>query len=212
MELVERAVLDLNPPPDRRLGFEQRDLELVETLRGRNRADAFGFFEGFGDGIDDMPQRVSDHAGCRHGDERPRPSVSNRFEFFGREGDRAGVLLVELQAVGELGQQIGDDFALGLGEEDVDWRTLTSVHRLFASSFDLLTLVSECQSLAYASRSLRASAVFDDKFFDLGQIDWSQTDLTKCLPNTGSVTSILASLASDSSSDKGCCSEGAYDG
>ena len=36
VELVERAVLDLNPTPDRGLGFEQCDLELVQAFGGRD--------------------------------------------------------------------------------------------------------------------------------------------------------------------------------
>ena len=45
MQLVQGAVLDLNPPPDRGPGVEQRDLELVDPLRGRDGADAPGAVE-----------------------------------------------------------------------------------------------------------------------------------------------------------------------
>ena len=46
--------------------------------------------------------------------------ASDRFEFFGREGDRAWVLFSQFQAIGKIREKIGDDITLGLGEEDVD--------------------------------------------------------------------------------------------
>lgn len=118
VEFVECAVPDLYSSPDRWLGFKQHDLELVESLRGWNRADACGVFEGFANGIDDMPQRVSDHARVGMGASGFR-LLFDRFEFDDGEGDCAWVLFVELQSVGELRHEIGDDLALGLGEEDV---------------------------------------------------------------------------------------------
>ncbi len=101
MELVERAVLDLTSPPDRGLGFEQRDLELVQAL-GRM--------------IESLPEDssrvlVTGSSNCG--------LQSDRFMFFGSEGDRAGVVLVELETVGELVQQISEDLALVLGGKDV---------------------------------------------------------------------------------------------
>jgi hypothetical protein len=45
--------------------------------------------------------------------------LSDRFKFFRSEGDRARILLVELEAVGKLGQEISDDNSLGLSEADV---------------------------------------------------------------------------------------------
>jgi len=65
-----------------------------------------------------MPQRVSDHA-CFGMGTSGLGLLLDRLELFGREGDRAGVLLVELEAVSELGEKVSDDFALGLSEEGV---------------------------------------------------------------------------------------------
>ena len=62
-----------------------------------------------------MPQRVSLHAvigvgACDLG------ILSDRFKFFCCERDRARIIFAELQTVGEFGQEVGYDFALGLGE------------------------------------------------------------------------------------------------
>ena len=62
MESIERAAFDLDSPPDRWLGFFQCNLELKETLGGRDRADALAIFNGFGRGFDGVPQRVPLHS------------------------------------------------------------------------------------------------------------------------------------------------------
>ena len=42
------------------------------------------------------------------------------FQFLGCERDLAGDLFFQPESVSELGQQVGDDFALGFGELGVD--------------------------------------------------------------------------------------------
>ena len=64
--------------------------------------------------------------------------VSDRFEFFGREGDRAWVLFSQFQAIGKIREKIGDDLPLSLRKTD------SSGHR-----FDLgVAMLPSANSLA----------------------------------------------------------------
>src|SRR5207248_3130551 len=52
VQLVERAVLNLNSPPDRRMAVEQRDLELVNERRWIAAVDGLcGCFEDVPEGV-----------------------------------------------------------------------------------------------------------------------------------------------------------------
>ena len=64
-----------------------------------------------------MPQRVPFHTGSGFGDGLLGLQV-NRREFVEDEGNGTRVRLVQLQAGGELGLNVSDDFALGFREAD----------------------------------------------------------------------------------------------
>ena len=64
-----------------------------------------------------MPQRIAFHAVVRTGTSS-LGFLSNSCESVRPEGDRAGVLLGQLEALGGRGQKVGNSPALGLGETD----------------------------------------------------------------------------------------------
>jgi hypothetical protein len=139
VELVKRAILDLDAPPDRGPGVEQGDLELVEALGGGDGTEATGAFEGLGRNFGDVPQRVAHQAlvGVPNG----FPGLLfDLLQLGQRELDRPLVALVQLQPVGKPRGVFGHDLPLGVGEPDRDvlWNcghrvTPASVRELLAA-------------------------------------------------------------------------------
>lgn len=153
VQLVQRAVLDLDAPPDRRIVVLERDLELVDPLGGGDRTDALRAFESLGGEISDVPQQVGLHA---------RVGVQQRFPSFGpdrlqlgqRERNRPLVSLIEFQSVGKLRRNIGDDPPLGLGELDrvpLFWLIFTG-HSVAAQLLLFDALVLEVPEMALCQR------------------------------------------------------------
>jgi hypothetical protein len=94
VEFVERAVFDLNPTPDRGIGIEKNDFELVEPLGYWNGTDALRIFDGLGRGFNDVPKGVPLHAviGMANGF---MSLLLDGLEFVVSEGKRALVRRIE---------------------------------------------------------------------------------------------------------------------
>ena len=119
MELVERAVLDLNAPPDRGVGVQQSNLELVKGIRGRVGAGAPVMLDDVRGGVEDVPQRVL--LPCAEGmPNRHTDLLVDHLQLGQAKLNCPQVAVAQPQPVSKHGGDFGDHPALGLGELDRD--------------------------------------------------------------------------------------------